>query len=92
MKMSRTKLPVPESNHDYSDDESDFVGYGQVKTEKDMKHLEEKLGSQDYRRQIRKWYVSIQSLFYVLAHIRTKIPDISLSLVFADISPRLTWT
>ena len=28
MKISRTKLPVPESNHDYSDDEeeSDIIG------------------------------------------------------------------
>jgi len=32
--------------------ESDFVGDGQVKTEEDMKRLDDKLGSKDYRRQM----------------------------------------
>jgi len=53
-----------------------------------MKQLDDKLVSKDYKKG--NWYVSIQSLIYVLKYIRITILDIHSSLVFGDILPRFT--
>jgi len=48
--------------------ESDFVGDGQVKTEEDMKQLDDKFGSKEYRRQmVREHTVTLFMFWHTFA-------------------------